>query len=96
MPQPVEVSALEDADSQDATATVEHAVSGADYASEEAASVEVTVTDSASPSTAILLRVDTGSIAEGAEAMAVTVTAQLDRGALEADTTVTVKVGAAG
>ena len=94
--QPVTVSAPADADTQDGAATVDHTVSGADYAFEEAASVAVTVTDSGSPSSAILLSVDTGSIAEDAEAMEVTIAAQLNRAALEADTTVTIMVGAAG
>ena len=44
-PQTVTVSAAEDNDADNDTATIAHAVSGADYASITAASIDVTVTD---------------------------------------------------
>ena len=93
--QPVTVAATQDEDSEDGSTTVDHAVSGADYASVEAASVAVTVTDSGMPSTAVLLNVDTDTVAEDAGAVAVTATAKLDRAPRDADTRVTVSVGAA-
>ena len=93
--QPVTVAATQDEDSEDGAATVDHAVTGADYASVEAASVAVTVTDSGMPSTAVLLGVDADTVAEDAGAAEVTVTAQLDRASRSEDTRVTVSVGAA-
>ena len=44
-PQTVTVNAAEDSDTSDDTATINHSISGADYASVTAASVQVTVTD---------------------------------------------------
>ena len=93
--QPVTVAASQDDDTEDGSATLDHAVSGADYASVEAASVAVTVTDSGMLSTAVLLGVDADTVAEDAGATEVTLTAQLDRTPRDADTRVTVSVGAA-
>ena len=72
------VSAAEDDDAEGDTATIEHSVSGADYASETVDDVEVTVTDNETASSGATLTVNTGSLSEGAAATTVTVTGALE------------------
>jgi len=92
--QTVTVSASEDSDAEDGAATVEHAVSGADYGAEDAASVAVTVTDRGQASRAVLLSVEPGRVAEDAGATELAVTARLDRAPRSRATVVTVSLGA--
>ena len=79
-PKTVTVSAGQDGDSDLDNATVEHAVSGADYgeAAVEAQRVSVTVTDDDVPSTAIVLRLSTDTVREGRGRTQITVSAELD------------------
>ena len=77
-PKTVTVSAGQDGDSDPDSATVEHAVSGADYGAVEAAQVSVTVTDDDMPSTSIALKLSTDTVREGGGATQITVTAELD------------------
>ena len=93
--QTVTVSARQDADAEDDTATVSHAVAGADYASERAVDVAVTVDDDETPSSAVLLSVNPATVAESAAATTVTVTGTLNAAPRTSATTVTVSVGAA-
>ncbi len=95
-PQTVTVSAAQDADAEDASATIVHAVSGGDYGSETAADVSVTVTDDETASTKVTLSVSATSVDEDAGSTTVTVTAELDESARTSATEVTVSVGAAG
>ncbi|MYF96774.1 MAG: hypothetical protein F4210_14955, partial [Holophagales bacterium] len=90
--QTVTVRAAEDADAEEDTATVVHAVSGADYDRELAADVAVTVTENETASTGIALTVDPPSVAEGAGATSVEVTAELDHAPFSTSKTVTVTV----
>ena len=60
------------------TATVAHAVSGADYATVTAASVAVTVADDETVSTVVALSVAPATLSESAAATVVTVTATLN------------------
>ena len=86
----VTVSAREDADSADDTATVSHAVSGAPGLAGR--DVAVTVTDNDEASTGIELTLDPTEVPEGGGARTVTVTAALDGAALASDTAVSVQV----
>ena len=95
--EPVRITATADADAEDEQVTIGHTVAGADYGSASAADVAVTVVDDDTPSTAIKLRADRVSVAEGGGDRTVTVTAALDEAALKAETTETtvqVAVGA--
>ena len=92
----VTVSAAQDDDAEADEAVLSHAVSGGDYASETASSVDVTVGDDETASTAVALSVNPASVDEGAGATSVTVTGTLDGAPRTADTTVTVPVGASG
>ena len=94
--QTVTVSAGQDADAVNDTATVSHAVAGGDYGSETAADVAVTVGDNETASTAVALTVSPASVAESADATTVTVTGTLNNAPRTTDTTVTVAVGATG
>ena len=94
--QTVTVSAAEDADAVDDAATVSHAVAGADYGSETAPDVSVTVSDNETASTGIVLSLSKNAVAEAAGSTSITVTARLDGAPLAADAPVTVSVGAAG
>ena len=94
--QTVTVSAAQDADAEDASATIAHAVSGGDYGSVAAEDVEVTVTDDETASTKVTLSVSATSVDEDAGSTSVTVTAELDESARTSATEVTVSVGAAG
>ena len=77
-PKTVTVSAGQDGDSDRDSATVEHAVSGADYGEVEALQVSVTVTDDDVPSTAIMLRLSTDIAPEGRSRTQITVTGELN------------------
>ncbi len=90
----VTLRAGEDADLTNDSATVEHAVSGADYGenSVTADDVRVTVTDDDVPSTAINLSVAPATVREGASATRLTVTAELDAAPEAAATEVTLSL----
>ena len=92
MGQTVMVSAAEDADAEVDTATVSHTVSGADYGSETAAPVSVTVSDNEMPSTAVVLSVDPDQVGEGAGSTSVVVTGTLDEAPSTTATVLTVSV----
>ncbi|MYF94987.1 MAG: hypothetical protein F4210_05680, partial [Holophagales bacterium] len=92
--QTVKVSAAEDGDAEADTATVTHTVAGADYGSETAADVAVTVTDNETASTEITLSVGPDSVPESAAATSVTVTGTLNGAPLNSATTVSVTVSA--
>ena len=94
--QTVTVSALHDADADADTATIEHAVSGADYGSENADDVAVTVTEDETQSSKVTLTVSAPTVAEDAGATQVTVTAELDEAPQASATVVTVLVGVGG
>ena len=91
--QTVTVSAAEDADAEDDTATISHSVSGADYASETAGGVAVTVDDDETASTGVALSLDTASVGEDGGATTITVTGTLDAAVLTSDAAVAVTVG---
>ncbi len=90
-PQTVTVSAARDDDAQDDTATVDHAVSGGNYASVTAPGVTVTVKDNE-----VTLSVSASSVGEAAGATSITVTGTLNGLPLTTDTPVAVSVGATG
>ncbi len=92
----VTVSAAEDDDAEDDEATLEHGVSGGDYASETAGSVAVTVTDNETASETVTLTVSPASVDEDDAATTVTVTGTLDGAPLTSDVSVTVEVGVSG
>ena len=92
--QTVTTEAAVDDDASDAVGSLDHLVAGADYSSLEVPSVAVTVTDVDEPSSAVLLSVQPGIVAEDAGATLLTLTAQLDRAPLESNTEVTVSFGA--
>ena len=94
--QTVTVSAAQDADADADTATIEHAVSGGDYGSENADGVVVTVTEDEMASSKVTLTVSAPTVAEDAGATQVTVTAELDAVPRASATVVTVSVGATG
>ena len=88
--QAVTVSAAQDDDAEDATATVSHTVSGADYDEVTADSVAVTVDDDETPSTTVTLAVSPAAVGESAGATTVTVTGTLDAAPFTQDTVVSV------
>ena len=92
--QAVTVSAAQDADAANGTATIRHAVSGADYETNEvtADDVSVTVDDD---ETSLALTVDPAALDEHGGAASVTVTGTLDGVTRDEPTTLTVRVGAA-
>ena len=92
----VTVSAARDGDAEPDTATVSHAVSGADYGWVAADDVAVTVADDDSASTAVWLTVSIEKVEEHAGATSVTVTGTLNEAPRAAATVVTVSVGAPG
>ena len=93
----VTVSAGHDVDAEPDTATVIHAVSGADYGSVSADDVAVTVADDdKSASTAVELTVSIEKVEEGAGATSVTVTGTLNGAPRLSATSVTVSVGVTG
>ena len=75
-------------------ATITHTVTGGDYGENNvpAASVEVTVTDDESASTAVTLSVNPEAVTEGTSNRTVTVTGELDGAPRDDDTTVTLLV----
>ena len=92
--QTVTVRAGQDGDQTADMATVEHAVTGADYGEENvtAAAVEVTVTDDDMPSTKVTLTVSPDTVTENGGAKRLTVTAELDASPESVDTVVTLTV----
>ena len=94
--QTMTVSAVHDADADADMATIEHAVSGADYGSVNADDVAVTVTEDETQSSKVTLTVSAPTVAEDAGATQVTVTAELDEAPQASATVVTVSVGDAG
>ena len=94
--QTVTVSAAQDADAIQDSATIGHRVSGGDYEAASAGDVAVTVADDDSVSNEIELAVSTDSVSEAAGATTITVTASLNGNALAAPTAVTVSVGDSG
>ena len=93
--QTVTVSAVHDADAVNDVATASHVVSGADYETETAADVSVTVSDDETASTKVVLSVDPVAVAEDAGSSTITVTATLDHAPRTVNTVVTVTVGKA-
>ncbi len=95
--QRVTVSAGEDADTANDTATLRHTASGGGYGS-VTADVAVTVIDDDELSTAVDLTLDPTEVSEGAEPTGVTVTAALNAATLPTDVIVevTVAAGSAG
>ena len=89
----VTVSAAQDPDAVDDTAAIGHVVSGGDYGSVAAASVDVTVDDDETASSGVTLSVSPGSVSEGASATTMTVTASLNGGTRGDATPVAVTVG---
>ena len=89
----VTVAATEDTDALNDTATVAHAVSGADYATVTAASVTVTVADDETVSTVVALSVAPATLSESAAATVVTVTATLNQAPRNVATVLTLSVG---
>ncbi len=92
-PRTVTVSAAHDLDADDDAAVIGHTVSGADYGSVTAASVDVTVDDDETASSGVALSVSPDEVGEGAGATTVTVTARLNGGARGEATPVAVTVG---
>ena len=91
--QTVTVSAAQDADAANDTATIGHAVAGADYGANgvTADDMPVTVEDD---ETAVTLTVNPAAVDEGAGGTSVTVTGTLDGVTRDEPTTLTVSVGA--
>ena len=91
--QTVTVSAAQDVDAANDTATIEHAVSGADYGDSSATAddVPVTVEDD---ETGLTLTVNPTAVDEDASGISVTVTGTLDGVTRDEPTTLTVSVGA--
>jgi len=95
-PRTVTVRAAQDLDQTEDTATVENAVSGADYGEngETAASVSVTVSDDDTPSTVVRLSISADSVREGGGAQRFTVTAELNAAPEPVDTEVELTLSA--
>ena len=91
--QTVTVSAAQDSDAVDDTAVIGHVVSGGDYGTVAAASVDVTVDDDETVSSGVTLTVSPESVSEGEAATTVTVTARLNGGTRGEATPVAVTVG---
>ncbi len=89
----VTVAATQDTDALNDTATVAHAVSGADYATVTAASVAVTVADNETVSTGVVLSVAPATVSESAAVTTVTVTATLNQAPRNVATVLTLSVG---
>ena len=85
------MSADDDPDAADDTATITHTVSGGDYAGENAGSVDVTVEDDEAPATAVALRVNR-TVPESSTGTVVQVTGTLNGAPRSDDTVVTVTV----
>ena len=91
--QTVTVTATQDTDALNDTATVAHAVSGADYATVTAASVTVTVADDETVSTGVALSVAPATLSESDGATVVTVTARLNQAPRNVATVLSLSVG---
>ncbi|WP_420633512.1 Calx-beta domain-containing protein [Candidatus Palauibacter sp.] len=97
LPQTVTLSAADDADDQDGTATITHATSGGDYgANSVSASVTAVEQDKMDAAAKVTLSVGPDDVGESDGQTTVTVTGRLDGEALASPTTVTVRVGASG
>ena len=94
--QTVTVAAAQDADALNDTATLSHAVSGADYGTVTAASVAVTVTDDETVSTGVVLTVNPTRLSESAVATAITITASLNHAPRNVATVLSLSVGESG
>ena len=94
--QTVTVAAAQDADALNDTATLSHAVSGADYGTVTAASVAVTVTDDETVSTGVVLSVNPSRLSEGAGATEITITATLNQAPRNVATVLSLSVGESG
>ena len=94
--QTVTVAAAQDADALNDTATLSHAVSGADYGTVTAASVAVTVTDDETVSTGVVLTVNPTRLSESAVATAITITASLNQAPRNVATVLSLSVGESG
>ena len=92
VPQRVTVSAAEDSDAADDSATITHTVSGADYAGVAGPTVAVSVSDNETASTAVRIGVDTSTMDEEGGSRDVTVTATLNGAPLSNDVVLTVAV----
>ena len=92
VPQRVTVSAAEDSDADDDSATITHTVSGADYAGVAGPTVVVSVSDNETASTAVRIGVDTSTVDEEGGPRDVTVTATLNGAPLSNDVVLTVSV----
>ena len=90
--QTVTVSAAQDADAANDTATIEHAIAGADYGANGATADDVAVTVE-DDEAAVTLTVNPTAVDEDAEATTVTVTGTLDGATSDAPMTLTVSVG---
>ena len=95
-PQTVTVSAVEDSDASNDTATIAHAVSGADYGSIPAASVQVMVNDNGTVSTVLTLEASPEIVQEEDRTRMVTLTGTLNKSPWTTHMHVLVTVGAAG
>ena len=95
-PQTVTVSAAEDNDPDNDTATITHAVSGADYGSVPAALLQVMVNDNELASTVLTLKASPEIVQEEDGTRVVTVTGTLNKAPWTTDMDALVTVGAAG
>ena len=96
--QTVTITAVDDAidnPGDQRTATIRHAVSGADYGSVNADSVSITVEDDDDAPTGITLSASPDTVTENGGDQTVTITASTNGGAYATTTTITVEVGKA-
>ncbi len=93
--QTVTVRAAQDLDQTADTATIDNAVSGADYGENDvtASSVAVTVSDDDIPSTLVRLKISSDSVREEGGAQRLTVTAELNAAPETGDTEITLTLG---
>ena len=94
--QTVTVQTAQDADALNDTATLSHAVSGADYGTVTAASVTVTVRDDETVSTVVVLTVNPSTLSESAVATTITITASLNQAPRNVATVLSLSVGESG
>ena len=95
-PQTVTVSAVEERDVSNDTATITHAVSGADYGSVPAASVQIMVNDHSTAATVLTLEASPEIVQEEDGTRMVTLTGTLNKAPWTTHMHVLVTVGAAG
>ena len=91
--QTVTVSAAQDSDAQDDSAVIGHSVSGGDYGSTAAGSVNIGVDDDETASSGVTLSVSPDTLSESASASTITVRATLNGGTRASATPVAVTVG---